>query len=280
MSLAAILWAIRDAPVINAQEHVILIAMADPAHEDGTACFLAAATIALRARCSTRTAHRHLQALEERGLITRGDQQLVAHYRADRRPVVWNLMLDVRGDKLSPRADGDTSGTRGDTGDTSCSVHGVTNGAPRGDNRGSHGVTPVSYKARTKPTTESKEGWEPPDVVSPHVRETLPAAFPAHCSDHASIAEPPPCRACALARTAHAQAQIDHNAAAASRRRIERERIAEAARIEISACSMCDDAGYYGTTVCSHDPLLVGRMQAGLAKVRQAIAPKPVGDVM
>lgn len=125
-----------------------------------------------------------------------------------------------------------------------------------------------------------EEGGSPSDVVSPRVRETLPAPFPAHCSDHASIADPPPCRACALARTAHAQAQIDHNAAAASRRRIERERIAEAARIEISACSMCDDAGYYGTTVCSHDPLLASRMQAGLAKVRQAIAPKPVGDVM
>src|SRR5699024_2350243 len=50
--------------------------------------------IAERARCTSRTVRNHLQKLEDDGLISRGDQQHVAHIRKDRRPIVWDLNLD------------------------------------------------------------------------------------------------------------------------------------------------------------------------------------------
>lgn len=94
MSIAAITWALTAAPVESAQEHVILIALADRARDDGTAAWPSQAWLAGRARCSTRTVRRHLRALEDRGIIRRGDQDLVAHLRSDSRPIVWDLNLD------------------------------------------------------------------------------------------------------------------------------------------------------------------------------------------
>lgn len=88
-------WALTAAPVESAQEHVILITLADRAADDGSAAWPSQDWIATRARCSTRTVRRHLQALEARGLIRRGDQTLVAHLRADSRPIVWDLALEV-----------------------------------------------------------------------------------------------------------------------------------------------------------------------------------------
>ncbi|WJJ10356.1 helix-turn-helix domain-containing protein [Prescottella equi] len=91
MSIAAMTWALTAAPVESAQEHVILIALADRASDDGTAAWPSQDWIALRARCSTRTVRRHLRSLEDRGVIRRGDQSLVKHLRADHRPIVWDL---------------------------------------------------------------------------------------------------------------------------------------------------------------------------------------------
>lgn len=120
MSLRAMLWALEDAPATDATALLILWALADRAADDGRAAYPSVDWIAERARCSTRTVHRHLRTLEDGGLIRRGDQQLVAHFRADHRPVVWDLNLDIsRGDNLS----------RGDTGGS----HGVTLVTERGD---------------------------------------------------------------------------------------------------------------------------------------------------
>jgi biotin operon repressor len=139
MTLSAMLWALRKAPVESAQEQVILIAMADFARDDGSSVFLSQSKIAATANCSVRTVRRHLQALEARGVIYRGDQQIVAHYRIDHRPIVWNLNVDLeREDNLSPRS----------------SV------VERQDKPGTNGRTPVSDKPRTKPTTEPRGSRE------------------------------------------------------------------------------------------------------------------------
>ena len=133
MSLRAMTWALEKAPAESAQERLILIALAERASPDGSGTFPPQSELADRGLCSDRTVRRHILAMEERGLIYRGDQQLVAHYRWDRRPVVWNLNLALeRPDILSGRSPE----------------------AERQDTRGTHGRTPVSDKPTTKPTKE------------------------------------------------------------------------------------------------------------------------------
>ena len=94
MSLRAITWVMNEAPVDDARQLLILYALADRAHDDGTCAWPSQEWIAERARCTSRTVRNHLQKLEEDGLISRGDQQHVAHIRKDRRPIVWDLNLD------------------------------------------------------------------------------------------------------------------------------------------------------------------------------------------
>lgn len=131
-------WVMDDAPVLNTTEMVVLYALADQAKDDGTCAWPSHSTIADKTRCSRRTVIRHINELERRGLITRGDQRHVAHISADRRPVVWNLNIkltrhnsDSTGcQNVTPVDDGVTSTVaRGDSG----GIHGVTSSAQRGD---------------------------------------------------------------------------------------------------------------------------------------------------
>lgn len=96
MSLRALLWAIHDAPVNNHGELAVLNALADRASDDGTAAYPSQKWVAYRARCSDRAVRNHLKALEERGLIRRGDQRLVGHFEEGKRPVVWDLDMTMK----------------------------------------------------------------------------------------------------------------------------------------------------------------------------------------
>lgn len=87
------LWALHDAPVADPTATLVLIGLADHAADDGTGAWPGRATLARYARCSTDTVDRRLAQLVEAGVIARGDQQLVARYRPDRRPVVYDLLL-------------------------------------------------------------------------------------------------------------------------------------------------------------------------------------------
>jgi len=89
-------WALTEAPVPDATAHVVLIALANNANEDGTDSYPYVATIARYARCTTRTVHNKLRELEKLGAISKGDQQVVSHYRPDKRPTVYNLNLGVK----------------------------------------------------------------------------------------------------------------------------------------------------------------------------------------
>src|SRR5699024_3119211 len=93
MSLKAMIWVMERAPIESPAEGMVLYALADRAHDDGTAAWPSMQWIADRACCSRQTVRRHLRALEKRGLIYRGDQRHVDHLRPDKRPVVWNLNL-------------------------------------------------------------------------------------------------------------------------------------------------------------------------------------------
>lgn len=143
MSLRAMLWALESAPVTDTSALVILWALADRASDDGRSAYPSVEWIADRARCSTRTVHRHLRTLEADGLISRGDQQMVAHFRADHRPVVWDLNLSLeRGDNLARR---DTGG-----------IHGVSPVTSRGDTGGTQTVP--SPTGKTVPVTVPSSG--------------------------------------------------------------------------------------------------------------------------
>lgn len=91
MSIEAVSWALNFADVRDPGEALVLIGIANHAGKDGRGCYAGQATLAHYARCSERTLRRKLSALEARGVIVRGDQALVDHIPASRRPVVWDL---------------------------------------------------------------------------------------------------------------------------------------------------------------------------------------------
>lgn len=107
MSLRAILWALDEAPCESSTERLILVYLADYADDQGCGVFPALQTVADRGGMSRATVKRHVQAMAGRGLLMPGDDRLVSHYRADRRPKVWDLAMDdspnSRGIKMTPR---------------------------------------------------------------------------------------------------------------------------------------------------------------------------------
>jgi hypothetical protein len=93
MSLDAMVWAVKDAPVADVEEHAVLTVMADEADEAGCGVLLATGTIAKRARVSTKTAQRRIDDMLARKVLGLGDQTRAAYIRADRRPVVYDLLI-------------------------------------------------------------------------------------------------------------------------------------------------------------------------------------------
>lgn len=96
MSLRAMLWVMESAPVENHGELAVLYALAERAHDDGSCAWPSQDWIAWRARCTDRTVRNHLKALEQRGVIRRGNPKFVEHIRRDVRPIVWNLDLTLQ----------------------------------------------------------------------------------------------------------------------------------------------------------------------------------------
>lgn len=139
---------------------LILVGYANHAHKDGTSAWASPKTVGEYADCSERTVQRHLSVLLTEGYLREGNQQLVAHLPADRRPIVYDVSMSTevreqwrstyeesgrrataaahgrkRGDTLTPR--------RGDTHDAT----GVTGASPRG-------VTPVTERGDTAMSPE------------------------------------------------------------------------------------------------------------------------------
>jgi hypothetical protein len=72
---------------------LVLLILADQANTDGTAAWPSQALLAKKADVSARTVRTKLRKLEELGLIVPGDQQMLAHIRADRRPTVYDVNM-------------------------------------------------------------------------------------------------------------------------------------------------------------------------------------------
>lgn len=99
MSMQAMVWALEQAPDVPAQALGVLMGLANHADEHGRGAYAGQELLAEYARKSDRQARTDLARLEEAGLIRRGDQSLVAHLRADKRPVVWDLAMERVKDK-------------------------------------------------------------------------------------------------------------------------------------------------------------------------------------
>lgn len=97
MSLKAITWVLESSGVQEHGDFRLLIALADRAHDDGSSAYPAVAWLAKRMSRSERTVLRGLERLKEAGVIRLGDQDLVSHFRPDRRPVVYDIVMDSRG---------------------------------------------------------------------------------------------------------------------------------------------------------------------------------------
>jgi hypothetical protein len=84
MSVQALSWALREAPVRSKGDLLVLIVLADAAHADGDGAYPSVKLIAEYARMSVRGVHKSLRNLEAAGLI-RGTRRpgRVTTYRLD-----------------------------------------------------------------------------------------------------------------------------------------------------------------------------------------------------
>jgi hypothetical protein len=151
-------WVLNDAPIADQAATLVLLGLANHADKYGKDAFPTRQTLAHYARCSVRTVAIKLQVLEAAGVIVRGDQDLVSHRPANRRPVVWNLNHDVKIDQpvgsgyeenldvqnLHPSADGQTPAPQEEVG--------VQTTTARGADDGSSGVQMIAHKTSLEPS--------------------------------------------------------------------------------------------------------------------------------
>lgn len=101
---------------------------------------------------------------------------------------------------------------------------------------------------------------------------------PSKCPQHADDPNPPNCHACGDARRnrqAWDRNQADEAKLAISTRARQRaELLAEA----IDECNICDEHGYFGTTVCEHNPDRIEINRRGAALARAVLAGKPIDE--
>lgn len=95
MSVEAIAWVLNHAPVESPVSKLVLVALANHAHPDGSAAFPSVATICRYTCLSERSVRQHLDSLEKHGIIKRCDQRIVAAYidRTDRRPIGYDIVM-------------------------------------------------------------------------------------------------------------------------------------------------------------------------------------------
>jgi len=94
VSLDPILWALKDAPVADSLERLVLVTLGErAARADGCTAFPSRDTLASTVIADPKTVQRVLQRLVKRKLIAKGDQSAARYIRADRRPVVYDLLI-------------------------------------------------------------------------------------------------------------------------------------------------------------------------------------------
>lgn len=96
MSLYPILWAVEHAPIVDAEERAILVALVSKGDFDGCNCYRSYATLAKAARVDERTAMRKIKAMTQRKLIRPQPGPKPESWKKlkrDKRPVVREVMV-------------------------------------------------------------------------------------------------------------------------------------------------------------------------------------------
>lgn len=130
---------------------------------------------------------------------------------------------------------------------------------------------------------EDQGGWstcEGTSLVRPQTVDKPPHPQLIRCDAHAGMVDTPPCRGCAHAKLSYKedyeawrQARRDEN----TRKRLEHLELVNGLVSEaIEECDLCDENGYAGLEVCSHDPELADRRARGLDQVYRVLGvPRP-----
>ncbi|WP_406321766.1 hypothetical protein [Streptomyces sp. NBC_00519] len=96
MSLYPILWAVEHAPVRDAEERAILMALVAKGDFDGMNCFRSYGTLAKVARVDPKTAGRKCREMEQRRILRRQTEHLSRvwlNIPDSQRPVPWEVMI-------------------------------------------------------------------------------------------------------------------------------------------------------------------------------------------
>ena len=241
MSHAATRW-VYDVTDVHPMAKFVLFVLADYADDEGR-CWPSQAALAARTSMGERTVRRHLQSLEELGLIAREQRRDAAggHRLTD---VITLQLTTGQTGRLHENEQVATTGQPG-----------RLEGEPQVSTTGQVGRVAVDNPdlpaKLDRPTGQTGRvtTTEPSDITgvtvgNPSTRVGAREAPPENlnrCRDHAHSAAPPPCRACADVRKANAR-----EAARLATEEVRARHAAEAAerQARIDECDRCDDEGY------------------------------------
>ncbi|MFF4388528.1 hypothetical protein ACFY0G_17375 [Streptomyces sp. NPDC001552] len=108
MSLYPILWAVDHAPVLDAEERAILVALVVKGDFDGCNCFRSYRTLAEKAMVSAKTAGRRCREMAARGILQRQEEHLSKAWWGipkEQRPVPYEVMIPAEFWSASQLAD-------------------------------------------------------------------------------------------------------------------------------------------------------------------------------
>jgi hypothetical protein len=198
LSIEATVWALKYAPPMPPQLLGTLFGLADHADKKGEGAYPSVRTLAAYACKSERSVQRDLKELVKLGLIRAGDQKAAAHIPAERRPYVYDLVMELTvpggragddavtsasrvtlassrargGRKAAAHAKGGVTPTSGGdahvTGDADV-TSGVTPTSEWGDAHVATGVTPTSPKPSYEPPTNRPMNQEGVQTVTTHL---------------------------------------------------------------------------------------------------------------
>ncbi|KFI39813.1 cryptic prophage protein [Bifidobacterium actinocoloniiforme DSM 22766] len=195
MSVQAMSWALRDAPVgADSTGRLILVILADFARPDGSGAYPSVETVSRIARVSPRCVRQHLSRLKEAGVIRAGDQRILSHIRADRRTTVWDLCMTPAGESgmsvERERAIDEELGQDGVNERAARETDGVKAGSsrqiPRGEESRRHGVNQPSPNPLEEPllnTPVAPKGAAPAKSKPKSKRVPFPADWSPDSAD-------------------------------------------------------------------------------------------------
>lgn len=103
MSHQASTWVLEDCPNLKPHLVAVMLSLANHADHNGKNAYPSQETLAWYTRKGDRAIRDDLDALEADGLIRRGDQRVVLHLPADKRPVVYDLAMAPTDPRREPR---------------------------------------------------------------------------------------------------------------------------------------------------------------------------------